>query len=110
MTRKRPAQVDPIEHQIELALNPGAFIPDGACFSFVGELDEVAARIAKLKRWAGSSEASTSTSRRRIRPRLVTTSPGLSVDSCSSWVVAMKRSRPPGPTTANTRAGTPTMI
>ena len=45
MTRKRLAQVDPIEHQIELALNPGAFIPDRACFSFVGELDEVAARI-----------------------------------------------------------------
>lgn len=49
MTRKRVAQMDPIEHEIELALNPGAFIPDRACFSFVGELDEVAARIAKLK-------------------------------------------------------------
>ncbi len=49
MTRKRLAQVDPIEHEIVLALNPGAFIPDGACFSFVGELDEVVARIARLK-------------------------------------------------------------
>ena len=37
-----------MEREIELALNPGAFIPDRACFSFVSDLDEVAARIAKL--------------------------------------------------------------
>ncbi len=49
MTRKHLAQVDPIEHEIELALKPGAFIPDSACFSFVGDLDEVAAKIAKLR-------------------------------------------------------------
>ena len=48
MTRKRRHQGDPIEHEIELALNPGAFIPYGASFSFVSELDEVAAKIAKL--------------------------------------------------------------
>lgn len=48
MTRKRRPEGDPIEHEIELALNPGAFIPYGACFSFVSELDEVAAKIAKL--------------------------------------------------------------
>ena len=48
MTRKRRLQGDPIEHEIELALNPGAFIPYGASFSFVSELDEVAAKISKL--------------------------------------------------------------
>jgi hypothetical protein len=48
MTRKRRPRRDAIEQQIELALNPGAFIPDRACFSFVSDLDEVAAKIAKL--------------------------------------------------------------
>ena len=48
MIRKRPTKVDPIEQEIELALNPGAFIPDGACFAFVSDLDEVAAKMAKL--------------------------------------------------------------
>lgn len=49
MTRKSTrGRGDPIEHEIELALNPGAFIPYGACFSFVSDLDEVAAKIAKL--------------------------------------------------------------
>jgi hypothetical protein len=41
-------QIDPIEQEIEVALNPGAFIPDRACFPFVSDLDEVAAKIAKL--------------------------------------------------------------
>ena len=31
-----------------MVLNPGAFITDRACFSFVSELDEVAAKIARL--------------------------------------------------------------
>ncbi len=48
MTRKRRPRSDPIENEIELALNPGAFIPYSACFSFVSDLDEVAAKIAKL--------------------------------------------------------------
>ncbi len=48
MTRKVRGKSDPIEQEIELALNPGAFIPDRACFSFVSDLDEVAAKIAKL--------------------------------------------------------------
>jgi len=39
---------DPIERQMELALNPGAFIRDGACFSFVSGLDKVAAEVGKL--------------------------------------------------------------
>jgi len=48
MTRKARGKIDPIEQDIELVLNPGAFIPDRACFSFVSDLDEVAAKIAKL--------------------------------------------------------------
>ena len=39
---------DPIEHQIELALRPGAFIHDRTCFSFVSDLERVAARIDGL--------------------------------------------------------------
>ncbi|MDN5850779.1 MAG: hypothetical protein L0H63_14260, partial [Nitrococcus sp.] len=48
MTRKRRSQRDLIEQEIELVLNPGAFIPDRACFSFVSDLDEVTTKIAKL--------------------------------------------------------------
>jgi len=48
MTRKRRPQGDLIEQEIELVLNPGAFIPDRTCFSFVSDLDEVATKIAKL--------------------------------------------------------------
>ena len=48
MTRKARANADPIEQEIELALNPGVFIPDRACFSFTSDLDEVTAKIAKL--------------------------------------------------------------
>jgi hypothetical protein len=48
MKRKPLRRGDPIEHQIELALNPGAFIGDRSCFSFVSGLDEVAAKIRDL--------------------------------------------------------------
>ncbi len=48
MTRKRLPQGNLIEQEIELALNPGAFVPYDACFSFVSDLDKVAANIAKL--------------------------------------------------------------
>ena len=48
MTRKHRTKADPIEHEIERMLNPGAFISDRACFSFVSDLDEVAAKIANL--------------------------------------------------------------
>jgi len=41
-------KTDLIEQAIELALNPGAFISDRACFPFVGDLDEVEAKIATL--------------------------------------------------------------
>src|ERR1035441_8583961 len=48
MNRKSRHKTDLMEQAIELALNPGAFIPDRACFSFVSDLDEVAAKIATL--------------------------------------------------------------
>ena len=35
---------------MEMALDPGAFIGYGECFSFVGGLEEVAAGIGKLTR------------------------------------------------------------
>ncbi|MCX6628681.1 MAG: hypothetical protein NTW28_13755 [Candidatus Solibacter sp.] len=50
MRRKPRRGADPFERQMELALNPGVFIPDRACFSFVSELEEVAAMLAKLAR------------------------------------------------------------
>jgi len=48
MTRKPRSKPDPIEREIELALDPGGFIPDRACFSFVRDLEEIVASIAKL--------------------------------------------------------------
>ncbi len=48
MTRKPRRKSDPIEREIELALDPGGFIPDRACFSFVRDLEEIAASIANL--------------------------------------------------------------
>lgn len=48
MTRKQRGKADPLEHEIQSALNPGAFIPDRACFSFVSDLDEVAAGIGRI--------------------------------------------------------------
>lgn len=48
MNRKTHDRVDPIEQEIEQALNPGAFIPDRACFSFVSDLGEIATGIAGL--------------------------------------------------------------
>ena len=48
MRRNLRAGLDPIEHAIELALAPGTFIQDGACFSFVGGLEEVSAKIRDL--------------------------------------------------------------
>ena len=41
-------QVDPIEREIEVALRPRAFIPDGECFSFVSGLEAVATKIEQL--------------------------------------------------------------
>ena len=41
-------KTDPMERQIERALCPGEFIHDRSCFSFVGNLEKVAADIQKL--------------------------------------------------------------
>ena len=57
MRRKPRHGADPFERQMELALNPGVFIPDQACCSFVSELEEVAAMIAKLARAAPARAA-----------------------------------------------------
>ncbi len=48
MTRKVRGKSDPFEREIELAFNSGAFIPDRACFSFVSDIEDFAARIASL--------------------------------------------------------------
>jgi hypothetical protein len=48
MKRKPRLGADPIERQMELALDPGVFIPDQASYSFVSELEEIAAGIGKL--------------------------------------------------------------
>ena len=48
MKRKLRLGADPMEGQMELALNPGVFIPDRACYAFITELEEVAAGIGKL--------------------------------------------------------------
>src|SRR5258708_3895130 len=48
MKRKSRRKLNPFERQIELALRPGEFIYDRACFSFVSELEEVAAKIGKI--------------------------------------------------------------
>ena len=48
MKRKLRRGADPMEGQMELALNPGVFIPDRASYAFVSELEEVAAGTGKL--------------------------------------------------------------
>lgn len=48
MTRKPRGRPDPIEQEIEFALQPGAYIADRAGFSFVADLAKVAAKIASL--------------------------------------------------------------
>jgi len=35
MTRKPRGKFDLLEHEIAMALKPGAFLPDRACYSFV---------------------------------------------------------------------------
>ncbi|MEI6231560.1 MAG: DUF6880 family protein [Planctomycetota bacterium] len=50
MASKRPCKLDPIEHEIEIALAPGRFIPDRGCFSFVDGLDAAETKIAELIR------------------------------------------------------------
>ena len=45
MARKPRTKMDPFEREIELAFEPGTFIPDGRCFSFVRGLEQTAAKI-----------------------------------------------------------------
>ena len=48
MKPKPRSEADPIERQIERGIHPGAFIRDGECFSFVSDLEEVAAAIDQM--------------------------------------------------------------
>ena len=48
MPRKPCPKTDPIEREIEGALDLGEFISYGATYSFVSEQDDIAAKIAKL--------------------------------------------------------------
>ncbi len=48
MRSKLRGKADPIERQVELALQPGAFIRYGECCSFVSDLEKVAATIGEL--------------------------------------------------------------
>lgn len=48
MRERRRRRVDPVEREIETALQPGRFIPDRISFTFASERDGVAATIAKL--------------------------------------------------------------
>ena len=45
MTERRRRRVDPVESEIETALQPGRFIPDRISFTFVSELEGVAGTI-----------------------------------------------------------------
>jgi hypothetical protein len=45
MARKPRTKMDPFEREIELAFEPGTFIPDGMCFSFVRGLAQIASKI-----------------------------------------------------------------
>ena len=45
MARKPRTKMDPFEREIELAFEPGTFVPDGMCFSFVHDLEQIAATI-----------------------------------------------------------------
>ena len=39
MKRKPRLGADPMERQMEVALNPGVFIPDRACYAFVTKME-----------------------------------------------------------------------
>jgi hypothetical protein len=48
MSKKARLRPDPIERNIERCLNPGRFVSDGACFSFVRELETVERKIQAI--------------------------------------------------------------
>lgn len=52
MSRKARQAADPLEREIEAALEPGRFVSDRACFSFVGDIEEVESEVAKLTQTA----------------------------------------------------------
>ncbi len=47
MSRKARRTADPVEQKIEAALDPGRFVSDRACFSFVGDLEAVEHEVAE---------------------------------------------------------------
>jgi hypothetical protein len=48
VTTKTRMRRDGLERQIEAALDPGAFVADRYCFSFVSDLEEVEREIVRL--------------------------------------------------------------
>ena len=48
MSKAAHGQGDPVDHEIALALRPGVFIHDRACFAFVSGLEGVAGGVAEL--------------------------------------------------------------
>ncbi len=48
MSRRGRGSIDPMERAIEQALIPDSFVSDRRCFSFVSDLEEVAAEVAGL--------------------------------------------------------------
>ena len=47
MTWNPHRKADPLEHEIEIGLKPGAFISYSECLSFTSILEKIAARIAE---------------------------------------------------------------
>src|SRR6266545_3431977 len=52
MSPRAHRAADPLEREIEAVLDPGRFVSDRACFSFVADLEEVEREVAKLTRTA----------------------------------------------------------
>jgi hypothetical protein len=50
MTTRRPGRRDPLEAAIEVALQPGRFIPSRGSFDFVSSLEEIAGQLDALVR------------------------------------------------------------
>jgi len=58
LNRKASRAADPLERSIEAALDPGRFVYDRACFSFVRDLEEVESDVARLMGTAPDRAAS----------------------------------------------------
>jgi hypothetical protein len=48
MIKKTRSASERLEREIEVALDPGHFVGDGACYSFVSDLEEVEDDIGTL--------------------------------------------------------------